>query len=183
MIQVRRLFIASLAAATVGAVLLPAFPMPSAHAEDRDKEGLDPKKLRRLNRAAAGVFVSLMPAAPEEWRAGKALTDWRREGAQARRRYRHTEKGNEIAVSFEIRTRGLTYKKDMFDDPKKAAARGYKVVSFGDQKVLLRDSPVRREVRAWIDDRILIYMKGKADTAVFEALVKGIDFGKMKEVK
>lgn len=188
MIHVRRLFIATLATGAVGALVIPAlvigaYPISSAHAEEKGNQELDPKKRRRLNRAAAGAFVSLMPAAPDEWRAGKTVTDWRREGAQARRRYRHTEKGNEIAVSFEIRTRGLTYKKDMFDNPKKAESRGYKVVSFGSQKVLFRDSPVRREVRAWIDDRILIYMKGKADASVFEALVKSIDFGKMKEVK
>lgn len=169
-------FAVAAAAALCGPTLLTASP---AVAEDE----IDPKKLRRLNRAAAGAFVTLMPAPPEDWRAGKTATDWRREGAQARRRYRHKEDGTEIAVTLEIRTRGLTYKKDLFDNPKRAAARGYKVLSMGNQKVLLRDSPVRREVRAWVDGRILVYMKGRGDVTVFEALVKAIDFDKLKEVK
>lgn len=175
------LFAAGLCAALIASVtVMPAgVVMPTAKAAEKD----DPKKRRRMNRAAAGAFATIMPAAPEDWRAGKTTTDWRREGAQARRRYRHKENGNEVVVSLEIRMRGLTYKKELFDAPKKASARGYKVVAFGDRKVLLRDSPVRREVRTWIDERILVYMKGRADLAVFESLIKAIDFDKLKEVK
>jgi hypothetical protein len=178
MAQPRRSFIAALTVASLGAALLPALAALPAAADEAD----DPKKRARLNRAAADAFAALMPAAPEDWRGGKTATDWRRDGGQARRRYRHKD-GNEIAVSFEVRTRGIAYKKDLYDDPSKAAARGYKIVQFGTQKVLLRDSPVRREARVWLDGRILVLMAGKGEVSDFEMLVKAIDFEKLKKVK
>ena len=115
------------------------------------------------NRNAAYQIKALLPPAPDDWRAGRARTDWRSDGVSARRSYRPKSGAGRINLIIETRTRGLNYKKDLLGRAAKARDRGYTIKKIGENLALIRHTPFRGELRMWVDGRFLVFLD--ADTS------------------
>jgi len=139
---------------------------------------------KKADRAAALRLAELMPAPMEEWNAGKPRIEWLNGGGAARALYWTKKPGaGNYTITFEVRTRGLEYKKNLLSDRRRAARRGYTFLKIAGTVALVRKRLKKIEMRFWYKDRILILAKGKVPLERLEEHLKTVDYDKLAGIK
>jgi len=139
---------------------------------------------KRADKATALRLAEFMPAPLEDWNSGKPRIGWLNGGGSARALYWSKKPGvGSYTITFEVRTRGIDYKKDLLKERKRAARRGYQFRKIAETVALVKTSLKKVEFRMWYKGRILVLAKGSAKLETIEEHLKKIDFEKLGGVK
>jgi len=139
---------------------------------------------KRADRATALRLAEFMPEPLEDWNSGKPRIGWLNGGGSARALYWSKKPGvGSYTITLEVRTRGIDYKKNLLEDRKRAARRGYQFRKIAETVAMVKKSLKKVEIRMWYKDRILILAKGSAKLETIEEHLKTIEFEKLAGVK